>query len=94
MKSNNKIYSFFVAFALLFWNPISYFFIYGTTQFFSVRYNQFFIGFYSFVFLIGVLIICLIQKNKINEKGKKIIFTVAFTGILFSALVLIDSIIS
>lgn len=93
MKSNNKIYSFFVAFALLFWNPVSYFFIYGTTQFFSVRYNQFFIGFYSFVFLIGVLIICLIQKNKINEKGKKIIFTVAFTGILFSALVLIDSII-
>jgi lysophospholipase L1-like esterase len=93
MKSNNKIYSFFIALALLFWNPISYFLIYGTKPIFSVQYNQFFYWIYSIVFVVGLLIIYLIQKNKFNEKFLKIIFTVAFTGILFSAFVMIDSLI-
>lgn len=93
MKSNNKTYSFFIALALLFWNPISYFLIYGIKPIFSVQYNQFFYWIYSILFVVGLLIIYLIQKNKFNEKIKKIIFTVAFTGILFSAFVMIDSLI-
>jgi len=35
----------------------------------------------------------LIQKNKFNERIKNIVLTIAFTGILFAALVIIDSVI-
>jgi lysophospholipase L1-like esterase len=41
----------------------------------------------------GILLIYLIQKNKFNEKVKNIIFTIAFTGILFSSLLIIDRLI-
>ena len=34
----------------------------------------------------------LVQKNKFNEKNKNIALTMIFTGILFSALVIIDSV--
>jgi lysophospholipase L1-like esterase len=91
MKSNNNIYSFFIALALLFWNPISYFLIYGNTAIFSVKVNHIFYGFYSIVFVVGILLIYLVNKNKFNEKIKKIILTVTFTGILFSVFVMIDS---
>jgi len=93
MKSNNKIYSFFIALALLFWNPISYHLIYGNEQIFSVKINHIFYLIYSILFLVGLLLIYLILKNKFNEKVNKIIFTVTFAGILFSALVMIDSLI-
>ena len=93
MKSNNKIYSFFIALALLFWNPISYHFIYGNKQIFSEKINFMFYLMYSVLFLVGLLLIYLIGKNKFNEKLNKIIFIVTFTGILFSALVMIDGLI-
>lgn len=93
MKSNNKIYSFFIALALLFWNPISYFLIYANTPIFSEKVNHIFYWIYSIIFTSGILLMYLVQKNKFNEKIKNIILTIAFTGILFSALVIIDSVI-
>lgn len=93
MKSNNKIYSFFIALALLFWNPISYHLIYVNTPIFSAKINLIFYWLYSILFLVGILLIYLVQKNKFSEKNKKIIFSVVFTGILFSALVMLDSLV-
>jgi len=93
MKSNNKIYSFFISLALLFWNPISYFLIYGNTPIFSVKVNHIFYWIYSIVFVSGILLMYLVQRNKVNDQTKNIIFAIAFTGILFSALVIIDSLI-
>ena len=93
METNNKRYAFFIGLALLFWNPMSYFFIYANTPFFSVKVHHIFYWIYSIVFIGGIVLIYLILKNTLNEKIKNILLTIAFTGILFSALVLIDSLI-
>jgi lysophospholipase L1-like esterase len=90
MKSNNKIYSFFIALALLFWNPISYFLIYANTPIYSVKVIHIF---YWIVFMGGILLIFMVQKNKFNERIKNIVFTIAFIGILFSVLVIFDGVI-
>ena len=90
MQSNNNIYSFFIGLALLFWNPFSYFLIYGDTQFLYVREHNILYWIYSILFLSGITLIYLIKKNKFNETIKNIIFTIAFVGILFSSLVVVD----
>jgi hypothetical protein len=51
MKSYNNIYSFFIALALLFWNPISYFLIYADTDIYSKVIHNF----YCIVFISGVV---------------------------------------
>lgn len=93
MKSNNRIYSFFISLALLFWNPISFYLLYGSTKLFSHSQNIIFYLIYSFIFLIGIIFIYLIQKNKLNEKSKNIILSITFTGILFSSFVIVNSIV-
>lgn len=87
MKSNNKIYSFFIILALLFWNPISYFLIYGNTPIYSEKIFQIF---YWGVFILGIFMVVLIQKNMFNDKTKNVMFALALTGILFSTFVIID----
>jgi len=87
MESNNKFYIFFIALALLFWNPLSYFLIYANTPIYSLKAIH---VFYWIVFIGGMLLILLVQKNKFNEKIKNIVSTIAFTGVLFSALIIID----
>lgn len=87
MNSNNKIYSFFIILALLFWNPISYFLIYANTPIYPIKAIH---VLYWIVFIGGVLLIFLIQKNLFNEKIKNIIFTIALVSILFSAFVIVD----
>lgn len=87
MNSNNKIYSFFIILALLFWNPISYFLIYANTPIYPIKAIH---VLYWIVFIGGVLLIFLIQKNLFNAKIKNFILVMAFTGILFSAFVIVD----
>lgn len=91
MKSNNKIYSFFIIIALLFWNPISYFLIYGNTAVYSEISIHIF---YWIVFISGILLILLIQKNMLNDRIKNIVFSMALIGILFSTFVIIDRAVS
>lgn len=93
MKSNNWIYSFFISLALLFWNPISYFLIYGRIQIFSQSQNYIFYWIYSLIFIIGIVFIYLIQKNKLNENSKKLIFSITFLGIIFSIFVVANIIV-
>jgi len=93
MKPVNKIYSFFIALALLFWNPISFFYIYADALIFSEKVTLIFYWIYSIIFITGILLISLIQKNKVNEKIKNIILTIVCTGIIFSSLVIIDGIV-
>lgn len=93
MKSNNRIYSFFISLALLFWNPISYFLIYGKIQIFSQSQNYIFFWIYSILFIIGIVFIYLIQKNKLNVNSKNLILSITFTGILFSVFVIANNIV-
>lgn len=87
MKANNKIYSFFIIVALLFWNPISYFLIYANTPIYPIKAIH---VLYWIVFVGGMLSIFLIQKNLFNAKIKNFILIIAFTSILFSAFVIVD----
>lgn len=73
--------------ALLFWNPVSYYLIYHNTPIYSIKVIHIF---YWVIFLSGLIVILMIQKNKINERLKNVALTLAFTGILFSALVIIN----
>ena len=90
MRSNTKIYCLFVALALLFWNPLSYSLFYGHTQFIRSREHTVLFWIYAIIFICGILSIYLIYKNKLNNFGKNLIFAIAFTGLLFSGLVLFD----
>ena len=87
MQSNNKLYSFFIIIALLFWNPISFFLLYSNTPIYSEKVFRLF---YWLIFTGGIILILLIQRNIFNERIKNIILTLAFTGILFSGFVIID----
>ncbi len=90
MKSNNKIYSFFIFLALLFWNPISYSLIYANSPIYPSKAIY---CFYWIVSLGGALLIVLIQHNMLNKRTNNIVFAMAFTGILFSGLVIIDGVV-
>lgn len=89
MESNNKIYSFFILIALLFWNPLSYFLIYSNTPIYSVKPLQYI---YWSVFIIGLILVILILRNLFNELVKNIIFTITIIGILFSSFVFVDGV--
>ncbi len=93
MKSNNSIYAFFVALALLFWNPISYYFLYANTPIASSKANFIFYWIYSIAFLAGIVLIFLLQKNRLSETTKKVVFSFVFTGILFAAIVMLDGLV-
>lgn len=88
MKNNNKIYSFFIVLALLFWNPLSFYFFYGDNNVFQI--TELHILFWL-VFVIGLLNLYLLTRNKVNGSIKNLIFTLSITGILAAFLVIINS---
>lgn len=90
MKSNNKIYSFFILLALLFWNPISYYIFYGRSPIIPGKINFGFYALFALICIVGLILINRIQKDKVSERTKKIIFSLAFAGILFAGLVTAD----
>jgi len=90
MNTNNRIYSFFIIIALLFWNPVSYFIFYRNTPIYSIEEIHIL---YWTIFICGILLVYLIQKNIFCNVIKNIIFTVAITGILFSVFVIMDRVV-
>jgi len=93
MGSDNKIYTFFIVLALLFWNPLSCFLFYRNTPLLTSGANDVWLGLYSVLFVSGILVIYLIRKNKCNERIKKAILAVIIFGILFSTFVITDRLI-
>lgn len=87
MKNANKIYSFFVAIALLFWNPLSFRLFYSRKPVYNLTAVHLFIW---VVFLAGVFVIYAFSKNKGSTRLKNLILAVTFTGILYSVVVVIN----
>jgi lysophospholipase L1-like esterase len=77
----NRIYSFFIFLALLFWNPLTFYLLYADTPAYPVKIIK---GFYWLVFLGGIVTILLINRGKISERKRKIVWSLAFIGFLFS----------
>ena len=76
----NKIYIFFVSLSLLFWNPLSFWVLYKDSPVYSLKAFHIL---YWIIFLSGVLLIYLLQKNEVKDKLKNPILSLAFAGIIF-----------
>lgn len=87
MESNNKIYTFFVIVALLFWNPLSYYLFYTNTPIYDIIYLK--ILFWS-ILIGGILCILMIRLNILGKIVKNILLIAATCGIMFALLVSLD----
>jgi len=90
MKNANKIYIFFIILALLFWNPLCFYFFYSDSDAYNFKVLHFLFWFIPIVSLIAIF---LILKGKLSSKAKSLIFFLSFLGIFFSFIVLLNSII-
>lgn len=91
MKNQNSILIFFILLFLLFWNPLCFYLFYSTTTVYGSAVLK--ILFWGMPIL-GITLIVRLKKGKIfSSKLQNTIFVTAFTGFLFSILVLINSII-
>jgi hypothetical protein len=87
MKNVDRIYSFFIGVALLFWNPFSFYLLYGRKPVYEITVVHFF---YWVVFFGGIASIWLISKKRLGGRFKNFALILTFTGILFSVLVLVN----
>ena len=87
MKSENIFYSTFIVIALLFWNPVSFYFIYSNTPFYSETIIQIF---YWFIFICGILSIILILNNIVSHRIKNVIFSLSLLCITFPTFIFFD----
>ncbi|MCM8812335.1 MAG: SGNH/GDSL hydrolase family protein [Candidatus Omnitrophica bacterium] len=90
MTAKNRIYAFFIALALLFWNPVSFYALYASTPAFASATLHFF---YWAVCIAGALSIVLVMKNKTSERVNNILLACAYAGIFFAVLVVIDRVV-
>lgn len=87
MKNINKIYSFFIAIALLFWNPLSFHIFYSKKPVYNFTAVHLFIW---VVFLAGLLAVYGISKNKGSARLRNLIVAFTFTGIFYAFVVVIN----
>lgn len=86
MKSNNRFNIFLITLSLLFWNPLSFFLVYGQTQ---AYVNPYLYSAIWIIFMAGILTIISLILNKLQRFGN-LILLISFVGILFSLLVVLD----
>ena len=87
MKTSDKIHIVLITVALAFWNPISFYLIYADTELIHLKISNLICW---IVTSLGIVIIILIIKNKINDFLKNVFLSLAFFGIIFSLVVFID----
>ena len=88
MKTENKIYNFFIIISLLFWNPVSFYVLYKSTPVITIKL----MWIIYIIFLVGGIIsIRLISKNKLGRKLKDIILSIAFIGIIGGTIICVNS---
>src|SRR4051812_30552506 len=81
---HTPIYIFFVVLALTFWNPLTFSWGYRGT---SVANSHIMLAFFGVVFLLGVLVVLFLRKNRIRQKRRDVIFLISFVGLFFAAVV-------
>ncbi len=88
--ASNKMYSFFLVLCLLFWNPLTYLWVYRNTP---AHDTPDMLIVFGLIFAAGLLVIWLLSRNRISERWKNRSVAAAFTGILFALLVGIDGLV-
>ncbi|MDP4262543.1 MAG: SGNH/GDSL hydrolase family protein [Bacteroidota bacterium] len=87
MRSKNKICLFFIALALVYWNPLSFYFIYNGTAIYSFKFIHFL---FWLAFVCGMGALYRVFKNKAGNKWVNVLFSISMAGILFSFIVLVN----
>ncbi len=87
MKSKNRVYLFFLALALLYWNPVSFYLIYSGTVIYSFKLIHFL---FWIVFLLGLFVFYLFIKNRPGKRVANIFFSCSIAGIIFAFVVLVN----
>ncbi|TNE60023.1 MAG: hypothetical protein EP344_08025 [Bacteroidetes bacterium] len=87
MNSTDKIHIFFIALALLFWNPLSFYLLYSGEPVYAYTAIH---ALYWLVFGLAVAAIFLMTKQALTEKARNFLFAGAMGGILFSILVAVN----
>jgi lysophospholipase L1-like esterase len=90
MRSKNRIPIFFAFLFLLFWNPLSFYFIYRHNAVYDLTLIHFL--FWS-AFVAGCITLVLTIKNKTGKKIANSLLMIQITGILFSMIVLADGVV-
>ncbi|MDX2136086.1 MAG: SGNH/GDSL hydrolase family protein [Saprospiraceae bacterium] len=88
--ASNKMYIFFLVLCLLFWNPLTYLWVYGKTP---VRNTPDMLIVFALLCAAGLLAVWLLSRNQLGERWKNRAVTAAFTGILFALLVGFDGLV-
>jgi len=86
MNSNNKFYVFLLFISILFWNPLSFFLVYGNT---SVYENRLIHIALWLIFASEIAVIFLIRADKLKRIKNYFLF-LSLTGILYALLVIMD----
>ncbi len=86
MKSINKFYVFLLLVSTLFWNPLSFYLVYGNTSAFA---NRFIISAVWIIFAAEIAVIFLLRADKLKRIKNYFLF-LSLTGILYAALVIVD----
>ena len=89
MKSENKIYNFFIIAALLFWNPLSLYIIYNGTLVIDIKLVWYF---YIIVFVTGIVFILLNVKNRLRRGVNNVLFSISLVGIFFGIMTSVNAI--
>ncbi len=88
MKTKNTIHIFFVALALAFWNPLTFYLIYRQTPVVAIKSVALF---FTAVFLLGLLAIYFLRRDRMGARLGNLTFSLAFLGIFLALLIFIDS---
>lgn len=91
MDKQNSIYAFFVLLALLFWNPLTFHFLYSDSPAFTSKPIHWF---YWAVLAAGMLTLLLLRKNRVFTWIKDAWLYFSFFTILFALLVLVNTLIT
>ncbi|KAF0195468.1 MAG: Lipolytic protein G-D-S-L family [Bacteroidetes bacterium] len=86
MKSINKFYVFLLFISILFWNPLSFFLVFGNTTSYDNRLIH--ISFWL-IFASEIAVIFLLRADKLKRIKNYFLF-ISLTGILYAVLVIMD----
>jgi lysophospholipase L1-like esterase len=90
MTATNKVYIFFIAVALCFWNPLSFYALYGDSPIYAMRLIQaLFIGSLA----LGLFVIYLLRRNRLSQRLSNWLLSFAFIGIFLAFLIGLDKLI-
>ncbi len=87
MKTENKIYIFFIVLALFFWNPLSFYILYADTP---IVLSKWYWALNAVIFIAGAFIVWRLRKDKAKKRLKDLALSASFFGIFLGIIVCLN----